>query len=86
MLPPPFCRNKALMQISKCFLVVCAAAYCVALLPLRAADTNTDLKLRQALEKKLDDLQTQPPAAAPKPAAAAPQPESQAVPDRKSHV
>ena len=62
------------MQISKSFLVVCAAAYCVALLPLRAADADTDIKLREALEKKLDELQTQPPAAAPTPAVAAPQP------------
>src|ERR1035437_5444578 len=54
---PPFCRKKALMQISKSFLVVCAAAYCVALLPLRAADSDTTTKLREALENRLDALQ-----------------------------
>ena len=62
----PIYRKKALMQISKSFLVVCAAAYCVALLPLRAADADSELKLREALEKKLNELQTQPaPATAP---------------------
>ena len=48
------------MQISKCFLVVCAAAFCVAILPLRAADADTDTKLREALEKKLNELQMRP--------------------------
>src|ERR1017187_5976421 len=72
---PPFCRKKALMQISKSFLVVCAAAYCVVLQPLRAADADTDPKLREALEKKLDELQTQPPATAPQPKKKAPAPE-----------
>jgi len=68
------------MQISKSFLVVCAAAYCVALLPLRSADADTDAKLREALQKKLDELQTQPPAAAPKPVVAAPQPKKTPAP------
>src|ERR1035441_4239460 len=70
----PFCRKKGLMQISKSFLFVCAAAYCVALLPLCAADSDTTLKLREAMEKKLDELQTQPPATAKKPAVVAPAP------------
>jgi hypothetical protein len=60
------------MQISRCFLVACGAAYCLALLPLCAADADADLKLREALEKKLNELQTQPPASAPQPKASAP--------------
>ena len=67
-----FYRKKAPMQISKSFLVVSAVASCAALLALRAADSDTDLKLRQALEKKLNELQSQPPATTPQPAAAAP--------------
>jgi uncharacterized protein YgiM (DUF1202 family) len=63
------------MQIPKSFLFVCAAAYCMALQPLRAADADTDSKLREALEKKLDELQTQPPATAPQPKKEAPAPE-----------
>ena len=41
------------MQISKSFLAACGAAYCLALLPLCAADSDADQKLREALEKKL---------------------------------
>src|ERR1039458_1392824 len=63
----PFCRKKGLMQISKSFLVVCATAYCAALLPLCAADADINAKLREATEKKLDELQTQPPPNASKP-------------------
>ena len=76
------------MQISKSFLVVCAAAYCTALLPLRAADADTEsAKPREALQQKMKELETQPPAqttaparasapasAAAKPAEAKPQP------------
>jgi hypothetical protein len=53
------------MQISRSFLVACGAAYCLALLPLCAADADADLKLREALEKKINELQGQPPAPAP---------------------
>ena len=53
------------MQISKSFLVACLAAYCVALLPLRAADADTERKLREALEQKLKELETQPPSPTP---------------------
>jgi hypothetical protein len=60
------------MQISKCFLVACVAAYSLALLPLCAADADADLKLREALEKKLNESQTQPPAPSPQPKASAP--------------
>jgi hypothetical protein len=60
------------MQILKCFVVVCAAAYCAVLLPLRAADADTQNKLQEALEKKLNELQTQPATAAPQPAVTAP--------------
>ena len=62
------------MQISKSFLVVCATAYCAALLPLCAADADVNAKLREAMEKKLDELQTQPPPNASKPAIAVPAP------------
>jgi hypothetical protein len=80
LLRPPFCRKKALMQISKSFLVVCAAACCVALQPLCAADADTEAKLREAMQKKLDELQTQPSAAAPKAPVAAPQPKKNVAP------
>ena len=65
------------MQISKCFLVVCAATYCTVVLPLRAADTDTDNKLREAVRQKMSELEAQPaPQAAPvaKPSAATAQP------------
>jgi hypothetical protein len=67
------------MQISKCFLVVCAATYCTVVLPLRAADTDTDNKLREALRKKMSELEAQPtpqpaPVAKPLPAATRPMP------------
>ena len=65
------------MQISKCFLVVCAATYCAVVLPLRAAETDNDAKLREAMRQKISDLQVQPtpqPASAAKPSPAAAQP------------
>jgi hypothetical protein len=65
------------MQISKCFLVVCAATYCTVVLPLRAADTDTDNKLREAMRKKMSELEAQPapqPAPVAKPLLAATQP------------
>jgi hypothetical protein len=65
------------MQISKCFLVVCAATYCTVVLPLRAADTDTDVKLREAMRQKISELQTQPtpqPTPVAKPSSAAAQP------------
>jgi hypothetical protein len=52
------------MQISRSFLVACGVAYCLALLPLCAADADADLKLREALEKRINELQGQPPAPA----------------------
>jgi hypothetical protein len=63
------------MQISKCFLVVCAATFCTVVLPLRAADT--DAKLREAMRQKVSELQAQPmpqptPGAKPSPAATQP--------------
>ena len=62
------------MQNSRTFLVACAAAYCLALLPLCAADADADLKLREALEKKLNELQTQSGQAVPPPVVVAPPP------------
>jgi hypothetical protein len=73
------CRNKAHMQISKCFLAVCAAACCTMVLPLKAADTDTDAKLREALRKKIAELQAQPAPAAAQPAPA-PTPAAKAAP------
>jgi hypothetical protein len=61
------------MQISKTFLIACGAAYCLALLPLCAADADSDLKLREALEKKINELQGQPLAPALQPEKASPQ-------------
>jgi hypothetical protein len=52
------------MQISRSFMVACGVAYCLALLPLCAADADADLKLREALEKRINELQGQPPAPA----------------------
>lgn len=60
------------MQISKSFLVVCAAAYCAALLPLHAADTEAQIKARSALEQKLNELQMQSQAVIPPQREAAP--------------
>ncbi|HOX55379.1 MAG TPA: hypothetical protein P5205_01430 [Candidatus Paceibacterota bacterium] len=68
------------MQISKSFLVVCAAMYCVAVVPLRAADTEAQIKAREALEKKFNELQSQPPAAMPAPRATIPQTQTQPAP------
>jgi hypothetical protein len=67
------------MRISKCFLVVCAAACCAVVLPLRGADTETDIKLREALEKKLNELQSQP-AVAPHSGVTTPQTKTPAAP------
>ncbi len=65
------------MQISKCFLAVCAAAYCTTVLPLKAADTDTDAKLREAVRQKIAELQAQP---APAPAQPTPAPTPAAKP------
>jgi len=54
------------MQISKCLLAVCAA---VCALSVRAGDNDAQAKAREALEKKLNELQGQPPQAAPAPTA-----------------
>ena len=47
------------MRISKCFLVVCAAAYGIAALPVHAADSDTDAKLREAMRQKMAELEAQ---------------------------
>src|ERR1043166_8098462 len=57
-------------MISKSFLVVCAATLCIAPLSLPAADSETQIRAREALEKKLNELQTQEPASAARPAPA----------------
>ena len=48
----PFCRKRAPMQISKSFLVVCAVAYCMALLPLRAADVRCGTQAARGAAKE----------------------------------
>jgi hypothetical protein len=68
------------MQISKSFLLVCAAAVCAAILPLRADDADTQKKLQEALDKKLNELQTQPPAATAPRAVATPKAKKQPAP------
>jgi hypothetical protein len=58
------------MQISRFFLAACGAAYCLALLPLCAADADVDSKLREALRQKTNELDAQPaPTARPTPPA-----------------
>jgi hypothetical protein len=68
------------MQISKSFLVVCAMAYCAALLPLCAADTEAQIKAREALQKKMDELRTQPEQAMPQPVVTTPAPQKKTPP------
>src|ERR1043166_3677729 len=66
------------MQISKCLLVVCAAV-CTFSLPLRSQDTDAQTKAREALEKKMKELQGQSDKAVPSPAPAK-QPEAKPQP------
>src|SRR6267142_2491846 len=67
------------MQISKTFLVVCAAAACCAFpLSSRSADTEAQIKAREALDKKMKELQSQQPA--PAPGTAVPAPRTQPKP------
>lgn len=64
------------MQILKCLLTVCVA---VCTLSVYGGDTDAQIKAREALDKKLKDLQGQPSQPAPaKPAPAAPRPAPQA--------
>jgi hypothetical protein len=60
-----FCRRKVPMQNLKCILVCCAVTVGTAVLPVRATDAELQNKLQEALDKKLTELQTQPPAATP---------------------
>ena len=60
------------MQISKSFLVACAAAYGAAVSPLCAEDTEAQIRARVALQQKLNELQMQPQPAAVPAAVAAP--------------
>src|SRR5206468_774509 len=54
------CRRKGSMPISKTLLLVCAALCAV---PAPGADSETQLKAREALQRKVDELQRQPPSA-----------------------
>src|SRR5438477_10881704 len=63
------------MQISKSFLVGCAAVLCIFQQSVRAADTDAQAKAREALRQKMNELQPQSaagqmpaPAAVPAPA------------------
>lgn len=72
------------MQISKSFLIACAAAYGAAVSPLCAEDTEAQIRARAALQQKLNELQMQPqPAAISAPAAA---PAARAVPSAPAAV
>jgi hypothetical protein len=78
------------MQISRFFLLVCAAVFCAAVLPLRAAepaaqpspapvalppgDSESIAKAREALRQKMKELEAQPPASTNAPASAAAKP------------
>jgi hypothetical protein len=68
------------MQISRSFLAACGAAYCLALLPLCAADADVESKLREALRQKMNELDAQPAQAVPQPAVAAPSPQKKKAP------
>ena len=65
------------MQNLKCILVFCAAAVCAAPFALRAADPALQNKLQEALDKKLNEVQTQPAEVTPPPAVATPKPKKQ---------
>src|SRR5204863_6305352 len=50
------------MRISRAFLLACALAFSCALpLPAFAADTEAQIRARDALEKKMQELQSQQP-------------------------
>src|SRR2546423_13986924 len=71
------------MQISKSFLVLCAvAAGCAFGLPSRAADTEAQIKAREALEKKLQEMQGQPAPSNVQPIVVAPAPAAKPGPAR----
>jgi hypothetical protein len=78
---PHFSRKTCVMQISKCLLVVCAA---VCAISLRAADNEAQVKAREALEKKLSEIQGQAPQ--PAPPAPAPAPKKQTKPPAPAPV
>ena len=48
------------MQISKSFLLGCTAVLCLLPQSLRAADTDAQVKAREALRNKMNELQGQP--------------------------
>ena len=66
------------MQISKLYLVVCAAAFCANITTVRADDTAEQAAARAALEEKMNQLSTQTATTnAQTPAPATPQPATQ---------
>lgn len=68
------------MQTSRIVLVACVAACCLAPLVPGAADADVGAKLREALDRKLKELDTQPLAASPRPAVSAPAAQPAPVP------
>jgi hypothetical protein len=74
-----FSRNKKPMQHAMRFLVVCAATISLSSVTYCRADTDVQIKAREALEKRLNEIQGQP-APAPTEPAPAPQPPPSPVP------
>jgi hypothetical protein len=74
---PPFSSNTQTMQISKSLLVGCAAVVCIFTQTVRAADTDAQVKAREALRGKMNELQGQPASLDTTPQQAAPAPAPQ---------
>ena len=68
------------MQTSRVVLIACVAACCLVPLVPGASDADVGAKLHEALDRKLRELDTQPPAAAPQPAVPAQQPKTKSTP------
>ena len=69
------------MQIPKFFLVGCAAIFCLLPRFVRAADTDSQAKAREALRQKMNELQPQPAAGQMAAPTAAPVPDETPRPD-----
>jgi hypothetical protein len=67
------------MQISKCFPIVCAVTLAVSSTYVQAADSSAQIKAREALRQKMQELDAQQPATN-QPATNQPAPEVKAVP------
>jgi hypothetical protein len=58
--PAGFSRKKRIMHFLKSWVVRCAAVLCLFAISSRAEDTDAQIKAREALRHKMDELQTQP--------------------------